>query len=73
MCSSDLIGTSFMTSFRETVVWEKTVKRDKGAPVTKGEEGEEGEFAKIGEIRKDWQKSAFPPLLTDSPNVVRPN
>jgi hypothetical protein len=36
-------------------------------------EGEEGEFAKIGEIRKDWQKSAFPLPWTDSPDVVRPD
>ena len=36
-------------------------------------EGEEGEFAKIGEIRKDWQKSDLPLPWTDSPDVVRPN
>ena len=35
-------------------------------------EGEEDEFAKIGEERKDWQKSAFPLPWTDSPDVVRP-
>ena len=34
--------------------------------------GEEDEFAKIGEERKDWQKSAFPLPWTDSPNVVEP-
>ncbi|MGB0414616.1 MAG: hypothetical protein ACPGJU_09230 [Coraliomargarita sp.] len=36
-------------------------------------EGEEDEFAKIGEERKDWQKSAFPLPWTDSPDVVRPD
>ncbi len=35
-------------------------------------EGEEDEFAKIGEERKDWQKSAFPLPWTDSPDVVQP-
>ena len=30
------------------------------------------EFAKIGEERKDWQKSAFPLPWTDSPDVVEP-
>lgn len=35
--------------------------------------GEEDEFAKIGEERKDWQKSAFPLPWTDSPDVVRPD
>jgi len=35
--------------------------------------GIEDEFAKIGEIRKDWQKSAFPLPWTDSPDVVRPD
>lgn len=35
-------------------------------------DGVEGEFAKIGEVRKDWQKSAFPLPWTDSPDVVRP-
>ena len=34
--------------------------------------GEEDEFARIGEERKDWQKSAFPLPWTDSPEVVRP-
>ena len=34
--------------------------------------GEEDEFAKIGEERKDWQKSAFPLPWTDSPDVVEP-
>jgi hypothetical protein len=36
-------------------------------------DGVEDEFAKIGEIRKDWQKSAFPLPWTDSPDVVRPD
>ena len=36
-------------------------------------EGEEDEFAKIGDERKDWQKSAFPLPWTDSPDVVRPD
>lgn len=35
-------------------------------------DGQEDEFAKIGEERKDWQKSAFPLPWTDSPDVVRP-
>ena len=30
------------------------------------------EFSKIGEERKDWQKSAFPLPWTDSPDVVEP-
>ena len=34
--------------------------------------GEEDEFAKIGEERNDWQKSAFPLPWTDSPEVVEP-
>ena len=34
--------------------------------------GEENEFAKIGEERDDWQKSAFPLPWTDSPDVVEP-
>ncbi|MEN8661393.1 MAG: hypothetical protein ACN4GF_11815 [Lentimonas sp.] len=36
-------------------------------------EGKEDEFAKIGEERTDWQKSAFPLPWTDSPDVVRPD
>ncbi len=36
-------------------------------------DGVEGEFAKIGEIRKDWQKSAFPLPWTDSPYIARPD
>ena len=36
-------------------------------------EGVEDEFAKIGEERKDWQKSAFPLPWTDSPDVVVPD
>ena len=35
-------------------------------------DGEEDTFAKIGEERKDWQKSAFPLPWTDSPDMVRP-
>jgi hypothetical protein len=36
-------------------------------------DGVEDGFVKIGETRKDWQKSAFPLPWTDSPDVVRPN
>ena len=36
-------------------------------------EGAEDEFAKIGDERTDWQKSAFPLPWTDSPDVVRPD
>jgi hypothetical protein len=36
-------------------------------------EGMEDVFAKIGDERKDWQKSAFPLPWTDSPEVVRPD
>lgn len=36
-------------------------------------DGVEDEFAKMGEVRNDWQKSAFPVPWTDSPNVVRPD
>jgi len=36
-------------------------------------DGEEDAFAKIGEERKDWQKSAFPLPWSDSPNTVRPD
>ena len=32
--------------------------------------GEEDEFAKIGDERRDWQKSAFPLPWTDSPDLV---
>lgn len=35
--------------------------------------GQEDAFAKIGEERKDWQKSAFPLPWTDSPDVVEPD
>lgn len=35
-------------------------------------DGVEDDFAKIGDERKDWQKSAFPLPWTDSPEVVRP-
>lgn len=35
--------------------------------------GEEDEFARIGEERKDWQKSAFPLPWTDSPDKVVPD
>lgn len=34
--------------------------------------GEEDDVARIGEIREDWQKNAFPLPWTDSPEVVRP-
>lgn len=34
--------------------------------------GEEDAFAKVGDHRKDWQKSAFPLPWTDSPDEVRP-
>jgi len=34
--------------------------------------GEEDAFAKLGEERTDWQKSAFPLPWTDSPDVVQP-
>lgn len=33
-------------------------------------EGVEDDFAKIGEERNDWQKSAFPLPWTDSPDRV---
>lgn len=36
-------------------------------------EGLEDDFAKIGEEREDWQKSAFPLPWSDSPDVVRPD
>lgn len=35
-------------------------------------DGEEDDFAKIGDVRSDWQKSAFPLPWTDSPDLVRP-
>ena len=35
--------------------------------------GEEDAFAKIGDERKDWQKSAFPLPWTDSPDLVVPD
>ncbi len=35
-------------------------------------DGVEDEFARIGEEREDWQKSAFPLPWTDSPEIVRP-
>ena len=35
--------------------------------------GEEDAFAKIGDERKDWQKSAFPLPWTDSPDLVIPD
>ena len=35
--------------------------------------GEEDEFAKIGDERRDWQKSAFPLPWTDSPDLVVPD
>ncbi len=36
-------------------------------------DGVEDELAKIGDVRDDWQKSAFPIPWTDSPEVVRPD
>lgn len=36
-------------------------------------EGIEDDFAKIGEKRHDWQKSAFPLPWTDSPERVDAN
>ncbi|KRP36904.1 MAG: hypothetical protein ABS34_05355 [Opitutaceae bacterium BACL24 MAG-120322-bin51] len=36
-------------------------------------DGVEDAFAKIGETRNDWQKSAFPLPWTDSPDVVHPD
>ncbi|MFT6236045.1 MAG: hypothetical protein ACJAU9_001130 [Lentimonas sp.] len=36
-------------------------------------DGVEDGFVKIGETRKDWQKSAFPLPWTDSPDVVHPD
>ena len=35
--------------------------------------GEEDAFAKIGDERRDWQKSAFPLPWTDSPDLVVPD
>lgn len=35
--------------------------------------GEEDKFAKIGDERRDWQKSAFPLPWTDSPDLVLPD
>ena len=35
--------------------------------------GEEDAFAKIGDERRDWQKSAFPLPWTDSPDLVLPD
>ena len=35
--------------------------------------GVEDEFARIGDVRTDWQKSAFPVPWTDSPDPVRPD
>lgn len=35
--------------------------------------GVEDEFSKIGDVRTDWQKSAFPLPWTDSPDSVRPD
>jgi hypothetical protein len=36
-------------------------------------DGVEDDFAKIGEERPDWQKSAFPLPWSDSPDVVKPD
>ena len=35
--------------------------------------GEEDKFAKIGDERRDWPKSAFPLPWTDSPDLVLPD
>lgn len=35
-------------------------------------DGVKNDFAKIGDIRNDWQKSAFPVPWTDSPYNVHP-
>ena len=35
--------------------------------------GEEDAFAKIGDERRDWQKSAFPLPWSDSPDLVVPD
>jgi len=35
--------------------------------------GEEDAFAKIGDERTDWQKSAFPVPWTNSPDIVEPD
>ena len=35
--------------------------------------GEEDAFARIGDERRDWQKSAFPLPWTDSPDLVVPD
>ena len=35
-------------------------------------EGQASEFAQIGEIRHDWQKSAFPLPWSDSPDIIYP-
>lgn len=34
-------------------------------------DGVEDDHARLGEVRRDWQKSAFPVPWTDSPEVVR--
>jgi hypothetical protein len=36
-------------------------------------EGEAGKFAKIGDVRHDWQKSSFPLPWTDSDKIVWPD
>lgn len=36
-------------------------------------EGEPSEFAQIGEVRHDWQKSAFPLPWSDSPEIIYPD
>jgi len=35
--------------------------------------GIEDDVARIGDVRDDWQKSAFPVPWTDSPEVVKPD
>ena len=36
-------------------------------------EGESSEFAKIGDVRHDWQKSSFPLPWSDSDKIVWPD
>lgn len=35
-------------------------------------EGIADDFAKVGDVRRDWQKSSFPLPWTDSPERVEP-
>lgn len=36
-------------------------------------EGQSSDFGQIGEIRHDWQKSAFPVPWSDSPEIIYPD